>query len=325
MKRFLRTAAVLTGLTVLAGIPAVRAQDTYPNRPVRIIVGFPTGGPTDILVRIFAEKLGQKFSHRFYIENMPGGASNTASAAAARAEPDGYTLFVATSANSSNVSLYKNLRYKFPDDFMPISMVASTPLVLGVSAALQVNSVQELIAAAKARPGEITYAHAGIGTGGHMAAELMNMMASIKLRPVPYQATSQAVTDLLTGRVSVVFTSFPVLSGFANDPRLKLLAVTSERRIQAAPQLPTAAESGLPGFEIAPWFGLVAPKGTSQAILKTVADAIEEVARLDDVKRQLAAANADRNPLSLDAFGAFMARDVPRWAKVIEFAGIKIE
>ena len=183
--------------------------------------------------------------------------------------------------------------------------------------------MRELIAAAKAKPGALTYGSAGIGTGGFMSAELLNMQAQIKMTHVPYKGSNEAFPDLLAGRISAVFTTLPVVAGFMVDSRLKVLAVASAKRSASAPDLPTIAESGLPGFDVTPWFGLAAPKGTTGLILKTLADAIEDVASGDDVKKQLAAIGGERISLSLDQFRDFMAREVPKWAKVVDFAGIK--
>jgi tripartite-type tricarboxylate transporter receptor subunit TctC len=313
--------ALLLCLAALTGASVAAAQD-YPNRPVRIIIGFPAGGATDVVTRIFADKLSERFKAKFLVENMPGASSNNAAGAVARAQPDGYTLLVATNTNTTNVSLSKNLRFGFPGDFAPVGMLATAPVVLAVSADLNVKSVRELIAAAKARPGEIMYGSAGVGTGGFMAAELLNMMAGLKLTHVPYKGTNEAVADLLTGRISVILPPAPIIAGFIGDSRLNVLAVTSEKRTEFAPELPTIAESGVPGFDVRTWSGLVAPKETPAPILKQLADAIEEIAAGDDVKRRLAAAGADALALSLDRFGEFMTEEIPKWARVIEFAGV---
>ena len=310
---------------VLLAISAAYSQDAYPTRPVKIIVGFPAGTTTDILARIYGDKLSERLGQRFIIENMPGGASNTAAAAAARAEPDGYTLFVATNANSASVSLYKTLRYDFPGDFSPISLLASAPPILVVSPTLGVNTVKELIAYAKERPGEVMYGSAGVGTGPQLAAELFNMEAGVKLTHVPYKGTNEAVADLLTGRLSVLFAPYPSVAGFVKDGRLKALATTTEKRSSVAPELTTIAEAAIPGFDVTLWFGLVAPKGTPAPILKTLADAVEEAKKSDDLKRRLAASGGEPISAALDEFAAFIRADIPKWKKAIEHAGMKIE
>jgi tripartite-type tricarboxylate transporter receptor subunit TctC len=324
MKRRVLLATLLTGVISLTSAPVGVAQEAYPNRPVRIIVGFPAGTTTDILARIYADKLAEHFKERFIIENRPGASSNTAAGTAARANPDGYTLFVATNANSTSVSLYKHLDYAFPGDFAPIALLASAPPVLVVSSALNVNSVPELIALAKAKPGEIMYGSAGVGTGPYMAAELLNMLANIKMTHVPYKGTNEAIADLITGRLSVLFAPLPSVSGFVNDGRIKLLAATPEKRTTVAPNLPTLSELGVKGFDVTLWFGLVAPKGTPPTILKALAEAVQEAAKSDEVKKRLATAGGEPISATLDEFGAFIAKDIPKWAKVIQHAGVEL-
>jgi tripartite-type tricarboxylate transporter receptor subunit TctC len=301
------------------------AQQAYPERPVRVIVGFPAGSATDIISRIYADKLSEQFNQRFIIENMPGAATNNAAAMVARAEPDGYTLFVASNAQSISVSLYKKLRYEFPGDFAPISLIASSPTMLVVSPALKVNSVQELIKEAKARPGEITYGSAGVGTGPQLAAELLGALTGIKLTHVPYKGTNEAVADLLTGRISMLFAATPVVAAHIQDGRLKALAMTSEKRTSVAPDLPTVAESGVPGFDVTLWFGLVAPKGTPANVLQSVASKVEAIQRGEDVVNRLKTVGAEPKAASLDAFSSFIVSDIPKWTKAVEHSGLKID
>lgn len=323
MKRRNLIGAVLTALAAIAAPQIAATQDAYPSRPIKIIVGFPAGTTTDILARIYGDKMGELLKTRFVIENMPGAASNTAAAAAARAEPDGYTLFVGTNANATSVSLYKNLRYAFPGDFAPIALLASAPPVLAVSPKLNVNSVQELIALAKSKPGEVMYGSAGVGTGPYMAAELLNMLAGIKMTHVPYKGTNEALSDLVTGRLSVLFAPLPSVAGFVNDGRIKLLAATPEKRTSVAPTLPTLAESGVAGFDVTLWFGLLAPKGTPAPILAMLAKAVEDAAKSEDVKKRLAAAGGEPISATLGDFAAFIAKDIPKWEKVIRHAGVE--
>lgn len=328
VKRFAAYALAAYALTALLSLTVAslaQAQQSYPNRPVKIIVGFPAGTTTDILARIYADKLSDHFKQRFIIENLPGAASNNAAAVAARAEPDGYTLFLATNVQSVSVTLYKKPRYEFPGDFAPISLLASAPPVLVVSPSLGVNSVQDLIKIAKARPGEIFYGSAGVGTGPQLAAELLNMMAGIKLVHVPYKGTNEAAADLLGGRISVLFAPLPTVAGFISSGQLKALATTPAKRPSVAPNLPTIAESGVPGFDITLWFGLVAPKGTFPEILKAVAAGVEKAMQNEDVKKSLAVNGGEPISASLDDFAAFIAKDIPKWGKVIDYAGLKVE
>lgn len=313
-------AAALAAVANLA--PAV-AQDGYPTRPVKFVVGFPAGGPADLVARLFAEKLGERLQNRFIVENIPGASSNNAAAAVARAEPDGYTLLSVSNVNTTNVSLYRNLRFSFPDDFEPVALTAVTPGVLVVGSTLHVASVRELILAAKARPGQLTCGHAGVGTGGFMSGELLKMMAKIDMQGVPYRGSNEALPDLLADRISVVFTTLPVIASFRADERLKVVAVSSEKRTASAPDLPTIAESGLPGFDVTPWFGIAAPKGTPRPVLEALAEAVDQIGRSAYVRSQLEKIGGEYRALALADFGEFMARDVPKWAKVVEFAGAK--
>jgi tripartite-type tricarboxylate transporter receptor subunit TctC len=322
IRRVLAVAAI--GILAVTAAHRVHAQD-YPDKTVRIIVGFPAGSGTDIFARMFADKLSTHFKGRFVVENMPGAASNNAALAASRAQPDGSTLFFATNANAISVSLYKQLRYRFPEDFDAITLVATAPQVLVVNPGLGFNSVKDLVAAAKQRPGEILAANAGVGGGSHLAAEMLNLMADVKITHVPYKATSEAMTDLIGGRVSMTFSILPVVSGFVADGRLKALAVTSEQRLSSAPNIPTIAETGVPGFEVIQWFGFMAPRGTPPQILKSLAGAIEAALKDDDVKKRIADNGGEPRSESHEQFVRFIHNDIRQWAKAVEHAGLKIE
>lgn len=322
MNRRLAMGALLAAFGSLSIGPAAQAADTYPDRPIHLIVGFPAGTTTDILARIYAEKMGKLLNATFVVENMPGAASNNAAATAAHSAPDGYTLFVASNANTTGMSLYKDLRYKIPEDFEPISQLASAPPVLAVSNQLGVNSVQELIALAKKKPGEVLFGSAGVGTGPYMAAEVLEMLAGIKMTHVPYKGTNLALTDLMTGRISVLFAPLPSVSGVAKSGKIKLLASTPAKRPSVAPDLPTIAESGVKGFDVTLWFGLVASKGTPRPILVKLANAVQATGKSEDVKARLALAGGEPMTLTLDDFGVFLKNDVPKWAAIVKHAGL---
>jgi tripartite-type tricarboxylate transporter receptor subunit TctC len=315
---------VAIALVAVTAADRTHAQD-YPDKTVRIIVGFPAGSGTDIFARLFADKLAAHFKGRFVVENMPGAASNNAALAASRATPDGSTLFFATNANAISVSLYRQLRYRFPEDFDAITLVATAPQVLVVNPGLGFNSVRDLVAAAKQRPGELLAANAGVGGGSHLAAEMLNLMAGIKITHVPYKATSEAMTDLIGGRVSMTFSILPVVSGFVADGRLRALAVTSEKRLSSAPGIPTIAETGVPGFEVVQWFGFMAPKGTPPHILKLLSGAIEAALKEPDVKQKIVDNGGEPRSESHDAFVRFIHHDIRQWGKAVEHAGVKID
>lgn len=298
---------------------------TYPTRPVKIIVGFAAGGTVDAVTRIYADRLSQHFDKQFVVENMPGGGSHIAAAVAAKAPPDGYTLLLVTNANTTGVSLYEKLNYQFPDDFAPIALLAGAPSVLVASPTLKVNSVKELIELAKAKPTEVLYGSAGIGTATHMAAEMFQMGTQTKLTHVPYKALSGAMMDLTGGRLSILFSPLGTVAGAMKEGQLTGLAVTSPERTAFAPELPTLAESGVPEFDVKLWIGLVAPKGTPNEVVDSLIKAIQAIQTNDALKPQLFAAGAE--PLSSygAAFGTFMRKDVDVWRKVVEYAGVKIK
>jgi tripartite-type tricarboxylate transporter receptor subunit TctC len=318
-------AALLTGLVSTAALTAASAQDTYPSRPVRIVVGFPAGAATDITTRIYAEKLSVRFNQRFIVENMPGAATNLAAAHVARSAPDGYTLYVVTNANSTNVHVYRNLNYRFPDDFAPIATMVNVPPILVASPQFKPSTVKDVIAMAKEKPGEVTYGSAGVGTGPQLAGELFVAMSQIKLTHVPYKGTPEAVADLMTGRISLLFAALPVVLPHVRDGRLKAVGVTTGQRTELAPDIPTFAESGLPGMDVLLWFGLAAPRGTPEHAVRAIASAIESIQKEDETRKRLADAGADVLTRTLGDFAKFIDADIPKWAKAVEHSGLKID
>jgi tripartite-type tricarboxylate transporter receptor subunit TctC len=316
-------AAVLLLVTqTLLGTATAHAQSNYPSRPIRVLCGFPAGTSADIMARIFAQKLSEKFGQQLIVENRLGASGNLAAEAAARAEPDGYTLLLGTVANSISASALKNLSHDFSKDFAPIAVVSSAPNILVVSDGIGVKSVPEFLKFTKGRT-DLFFGSAGVGTAPHLSGELFNMMTGAKLAHVPYRGNSQGLVDLLSGRLHAVFAPAPTLAAFVSDQRVKALAVTSAKRSSQYPDLPTLAESGLPGFDTSIWYGFLAPKGTPPQILKLLADALVEAGESADIKAQLARNGAEPFSITLDKFGAFIAEDIAKWRKVVEFAQIK--
>jgi tripartite-type tricarboxylate transporter receptor subunit TctC len=301
------------------------AQADYPNKVVRIVVGFPAGSSVDILSRVYAQKLSERFGRQFIVESRPGAAGNVAAEAVSRAEADGYTLFVATVSNTIGASLLKNLKFSFADDFAGIALFASAPNVLVVNPSLGVSSVQELVALAKKRPGEVFYASSGNGSAPHMAGELFNLMTGAKLAHVPYKAIPPALVDLVAGRVSTVFATAPTVASFVKDGRLKALAVSTAKRSALMPDIPTMQEAGLAGFNTAIWYGFVAPKKTPPAILKQLADAVAAISLLPEVRTQLANNGADPLSLTLGDFDAFIGDEVKKWKEVVSYAKLSVD
>ena len=306
----------------LLGAATGHAQGAYPSRPVRVICGFPAGTSADIMARVYAQKLSEKFGQQFVVENRLGASGNLAAELVARAEADGYTLLLGTVANSISASALKNISYDLGADFAPIAVVSSAPNILVVSEGTGVTSVQGLVKLAKERS-DLFFGSAGVGTAPHLSGELFNMMTGAKLTHVPYRGNSQGLVDLVSGRLHAIFAPAPTLAAFVQDPRVKALAVTSARRSSHNPELPTLAESGLPGFDTSIWYGFLAPKGTPPQILKQLADALVEAGDNADTQTQLSRNGAEPLSITLDKFQAFIADDIKKWRTVVDFAQIK--
>jgi tripartite-type tricarboxylate transporter receptor subunit TctC len=289
------------------------------------LVGFAAGGTLDTITRIYADRLSKRLGVPFIVENMPGAGGNIASTAAAHARPDGYTLLLANNANTTGVSLYEKLSYRFAEDFEPIAMLARAPTALVGSPLLKASTVSELVAAAKAKPGEILYGSAGVGTGTHMAAELFQLETASKMTHVPYKALSAALVDLAGGRISILFSPLGTVIGQIKAGKVKGLAVTTEKRTALAPDLPTMAESGGPDINVNLWLGLVAPRGTPQEAIKTIGDAVTAVQHSPDLATKLGAVGGEPVSLTYAGFAKFIQKDIQTWAMVVQHTGIKIK
>jgi tripartite-type tricarboxylate transporter receptor subunit TctC len=318
-----RTALRLaTGAAALPVLSRVARADTYPSRPVRIVVGFPAGSASDILARVMAPWLSQRLGQSFVVENRAGAATNIAAETVARASPDGYTLALVTSTQSVNATLYPHLNFSFPDDFAAIGSFDVVPYVLEVNPALPPKTVPEFIAYAKANPGKINMASNGIGSGPHVAGELFNMMAGVKLVHVPY--SGNPYPDLIAGQVPVMFSPIPASIGFVKAGQLRPLAATTPKRIALLPDLPTISDF-VPGYDASGWHGLAGPKGTPDEIVDRVAKVIADGVADAQMQAQFATLGVVPMPMMPAAFRQFMADDTAKWAKVIKFADIKIE
>jgi tripartite-type tricarboxylate transporter receptor subunit TctC len=316
--------ALATAVVALAGATPdiARAQTTtYPTKPVRLVIGFAAGGPSDIIGRVIGAKLSELLGQQVYVENRGGAGGNLAIEAVARAEPDGYTLNMALLSSAVNESLTKNFKYRFEEHFEPVASLAETGLVLLVHPSLEVKSVADLITMAKAKPGDLLYASAGKGTATHLAAELFNTTAGTKMSPVHYKGGGETLKDLLSGQVKVMFSTIPPVLGFVRDGRLRGLATTPPKRDPALPDLPTIAESGLPGYDVRLWFGLAAPKGTPRPVIDRLATAVKLALDSEDTQKRLAAAGYAPLPGTPEQFGAFYKSEVAKWAKVVEAVG----
>jgi tripartite-type tricarboxylate transporter receptor subunit TctC len=314
----------LFGLFLIAILPAKAvAQDSYPSRPVRIVVGFGPGSAADLTARVLAQRLSQIMGQQFFIENKPGGGSTVAAEQVVRGPKDGYTLFVGTVANVINAVLQPDLTFNFARDFAPFVYATSSPNILVVHPSIGVSSVKELIALSKANPDKVFYGSSGVGTSPHLSGELFNMMAGTKMVHVPYSGSAQAVTDLLAGRTQVMFSPASTVLQYVASGQLKALASSERERASAAPDLPTVAEAGLPGFDTSVWFGLVVPAGTSRDIIDKLSHAVDDALKNEAVTASLHAAGLDIKGGTPEAFGAFIATETKKWNDVAIAAGLR--
>ena len=321
-----RNAGIAVTFGAAAASFAVPASAAYPDHAVTIIVPFTPGGATDILARIMAKELSGRFNQSFVVENRPGAGGNIGTAQVAKAAPDGYTLVMATvGTHAINQSLYKSLGYDPVKDFAPISRVAMVPNVLVVPAAAPYRDVKQIIAAAKAKPGELTFASAGNGTSIHLSGELFKSMTGVDMRHIPFKGSAPAVTALLGEHVNMMFDNLPSSYPQIKSGKLRAIAVTSATRSTSLPDVPTIAESGLPGYEASSWFGLLAPAATPPAIVKTLDEAVIAVLKKPDVQAQLNEQGAVPHGESPDDFARFIRAETDKWAKTVHDSGATIE
>jgi tripartite-type tricarboxylate transporter receptor subunit TctC len=315
-------ALTVAGLSILAG--GAGAADTYPTRPVRWIVGYPAGGTTDILARIMGQYLSDHLGQQFVIENKPGAGNNIATETVVNATPDGYTILLVNPANGINTSLYKKLPFNFPRDIAPVVGLIRVPNVMEVNPQVPAKTVAEFIAYAKANPGKVNMASSGIGTSVHLSGELFMAMTGIKMTHVPYRGAAPALTDMIAGQVDVLFDNLPSSIGHIKGGALRALAVTTDTRNEALPDVPTVADT-VPGYEASAWFGIGAPKGTPPEIIaklnKTVNEALADpkmVTRL----AELGGAPMGGTPAD---FGKIIQSETDKWAKVVAFSGASVD
>jgi tripartite-type tricarboxylate transporter receptor subunit TctC len=319
MKSIVRLAAV-AALVCAAGL--VRAQD-YPTAPIHLISGFPAGTTADISARVVGAKIGSLLGQQFVIENRPGAASSIAAAQAARAPKDGYTLYVASAANMINAAMNPNLSFDIMKDFAPVALITSTPTVLVVSPELGVKSVKDLIALAKAKPGTISFGSSGVGSSTHLALELFNSLAGVKITHIPYTGSPQVVTDLLAGRIHGYFSPASTVTGHVAAGKLVALAVTDARRSSLLPELPTMIEAGVPDCVSVLWFGIAAPAGTPQPVIDKLSRAANEALKSEEVAKALRAQTVDALGGTSEQFRKHMEEEHARWTKVVQGAGLQ--
>jgi tripartite-type tricarboxylate transporter receptor subunit TctC len=324
MKRHMSFAHVIAFAAALFAVNGALAQ-SYPARSVRLIVPSSPGGGTDITARIIAPKLSEYLGQQVVVENRAGAGTMIGGEAVARATPDGYTLLMGISTLAINPAMYRKVPYDALKDFAPISQVVALPNVLVTHPSLPVKSVKELIGFARARPGQINFASAGVGTNPHFAMELFNSMAGLKMVHVPYKGSGQGVIDLLAGHVTVMTPSILTAMGYVKDKRLRALGVTSAKRATGAPDIPTISEAGLAGYEAVQWFGVLAPAGTPAAIVTRLHKEIVRTLQAPDIRQKLVSDGADPVGSSPEEFAAFLKAETTKWAKVAKDVGIKPE
>ncbi len=323
----MNTIAGSTLLAVSLALPALRpalAAEEYPTRPIRLVVPFPPGGGTDIMGRLVASHLTEKLGVQTVVDNRGGAGGIMGTELAAKASPDGHTLLIGSvSTISINPSLYPKLPFDTVKDLAPVSLIASTPSVVVVTANLPARSVQELIALAKAKPGQLNFASAGSGTSHHLGGELFKLTAGIDIVHVPYKGTAPAVTDLVSGQVSMMIANTPAVLPMVKAGRLKPLAVTSLSRSSLMPELPTVAESGLPGFEVIVWYGVLAPAVTPKPIIAKLNGYLKQMASVPEVKERLAGQGAEAISSTPEEFARKIREDMKKWAKVVQVSGAR--
>lgn len=311
-------------LVCAACLPQVHAQDRYPAKPVRLIVPFPPGGGNDILGRLVSAKLTEQLGESVIVDNRGGASGIVGTELATRAIPDGYTLLMgAVSTISINPVFHPKLPFDTLKDLTPIGLIATTPSMMVIHPAIPAKDVEELIAYAVAKPGTLGFASAGNGSSAHLAGELLNMMAKLDLLHVPYKGTGPAVNDVVAGRVAMTISNIPSVLPMVQAERLRALAVTSSKRSAIVPDLPTVAESGLPGYEVEIWYGILAPAGTPKAIASRLNKELRAVLDLPDVKERLASLGAEPSPSSPEAFAKRIRTDMKKWGDVIQVSGAK--
>ena len=321
------------GIALFAACAAdVSAQTTstgsgqaYPSKAIRIIVPLAAGGPTDVLARTISQRITESWGQPVVIDNRPGANTNIGTAAVAKSAPDGYTLLMTVNNLTINPSVYQNLGLDPLKEFAPISLFATSPLILVVHPSVTARSVKELIVLAKAHPRDMLFGSPGTGSAPHLAGELFNTLAGVKLMHIPYKGITNAVTDLMSGQLALMFPGSPIALPQARAGRLRALATTGAKRTAAAPELPTIAEAALPNYEISLWYGLLAPANTPPLVIERLHAEVMRIIALPAISEQWAALGAEPVSTNPEQFAAFLKQDIVKWQKVTREAGVRME
>ncbi|HEY9446055.1 MAG TPA: tripartite tricarboxylate transporter substrate binding protein [Burkholderiales bacterium] len=309
----------------IAAIAPPAAAQQFPVRPIRIIVAYTPAGATDILARAVGQKMSEHWGQPVIVDNRPGAAGNIGTEIAAKAPADGYTLLMATAGSHGiNPGLYRKLAWS-PKDFAAVSLVANVPNILVVNNVLPIKSVKELIAYAKANPGKLSYGSPGLGSTAHLSMELFKSMTGTNLIHVPYKGSAGVLADVMSGQIAVTMDNIPPYLPQVGAGKIRALAVSPAKRTPAAPDIPTVAEAGVPGYESGAWFGLVAPSGTPKAVIAKLAAETQRILKLPDVHQRIASLGAEVVGSSPEDFDAFIEREMAKWAKVIKDAHVELQ
>ena len=319
----IRSAWLVAMLLALFG--AAASAQPYPNRPIRLVVGFTPGGGTDIMARLIASKLPDVLGQPTVVENRPGAATNIANEMVARAAPDGYTLLVCTSVVAINMALYKKLPFDTVRDFAPVSLFADAPNVLVVYNGVPARTVEELVALARAKPGALNYSSAGSGTSQNMSGELFKLRTGAKIVHVPFKGTAPSLTAVMGGDVEMSFANIPAILQHVKAGRLRPLALSGDRRSELMPDVPTMTEAGVPDGAVGVWYGVLAPAGTPRPIVDTLSAAIIRIAHSPEMKQRLAEQGAEAVGSTPEEFGKLLREEVARWTEVVNAAGLRVE
>ncbi|HZF84209.1 MAG TPA: tripartite tricarboxylate transporter substrate binding protein [Burkholderiaceae bacterium] len=323
-RRQLMAAAFGTALLALAA-PATAADPAWPTKPVRILFGFPAASATDVIARAVGQKLSEKWGQPVVIENRPGAGGNLGTELAARAPGDGYTIFFGTVANAISTTLYTKLNYDYLKDFKPITLVSITPLVLVANPSVPFRNVKELIAHARANPGKLNFGSGGVGTSNHLAGEMFKRATDTDLVHVAYKGTPAAYNDMFSGQIALMFDNIVAAMPHVKSERLRPIAVSSKERVETLPDVPTLAESGLPGFEAVSWIGALVPAATPEPIADKIHTDMVAVLRDPDLRRQLASAGAIVVGNSRQEFARWNEAEIAKWAQAVKQSGAKLD
>ena len=319
MTRRLATAAVL--FMVCAGASA----QGYPEKPIRMIVPYAAGGNADIMARVVSQKLGEAFAQQIVVENRAGANGVIGTDLVAKAAPDGYTLAFIASGHAINPGMYPKMPFDTLRDFIPVCQTSSTPILIAITASLPAKTLKALAALARARPGDLSYASQGNGSPGHLAGALFNSLNGVNIMHIPYKSTAQGITDLTSGQVQVMYPSATTIIPHVRAGRVRALAIAAAHRTGLAPEIPTAGESGMPGFEAVTWNGILAPAGTPQAVIDRLNNSIAKIINAPEMRDRMLGMGADPLYSPPPAFAAFIAAELKKWTKVIKDSGARLD